>query len=54
MLRADSLLDLAEALESSPQERAAALEEARALYEQKRHLVGIARVEAELVVAPVS
>jgi tetratricopeptide (TPR) repeat protein len=48
VLRADSLLDVAEALESSPAERLAVLEEARALYEQKRHLVGIARVEAEL------
>jgi class 3 adenylate cyclase/tetratricopeptide (TPR) repeat protein len=52
ILRADSLLDLSEALESSPAERAAALEEARALYEQKRHLVGIARVEAVLVGEP--
>ena len=48
VLRADSLLDVAEALESSPAARLAVLEEARALYEQKRHLVGIARVEAEL------
>jgi len=51
VLRADSLLDIAEALESSPVDRVGALEEARALYEQKRHLVGIARVEAELAAA---
>jgi class 3 adenylate cyclase/tetratricopeptide (TPR) repeat protein len=49
VLRADSLLDVSEALEDSPEERIAALEEARSLYEQKRHLVGMARVEAELV-----
>jgi class 3 adenylate cyclase/predicted ATPase len=47
-LRADTLVDLAKAFEFSPVERAAVLEEARALYEQKRHAVGIARVDGEL------
>ena len=46
--RADTLVDLADALEASPEERIAALEEARSLYEQKQHLLGLARVEAEL------
>ena len=48
VFRADTLADLAEALESSPAEQAAALEEARRLYAQKQHLVGVARVESEL------
>ena len=46
--RGDTLLDLADALEDSPDERIAVLEEARSLYEQKQHLLGIARVEAAL------
>ena len=41
-------IDVAEALAGSADERAALLEEARALYEQKQHLLGLARVEAEL------
>jgi tetratricopeptide (TPR) repeat protein len=48
VFRADILVDLADAFESSPSERIAALEEARALYEQKRHLLGAARVETAL------
>ena len=48
VFRADTLADLAEALESSPGEQAAALEEARRLYAQKQHLVGVARVVSEL------
>jgi predicted ATPase len=48
VLCADTLVDLAEALEAWPEERTAALEEARALYAQKQHLFGVARVEAEL------
>jgi hypothetical protein len=53
VLRADSLVAVAEALEGSPEERVAALGEALELYEQKRHLVGVARVEAELAATPV-
>jgi tetratricopeptide (TPR) repeat protein len=48
VLRADTLLDLADVLEASPGEGIAALEEALSLYQRKRHLVGIARVEAAL------
>ena len=46
--RGDTLLDLADALEGSPDERIAVLDEARSLYEQKQHLLGVARVEAAL------
>ena len=38
VLRADTLVDVSEALAAAPDERAAALDEARSLYEQKRHL----------------
>jgi class 3 adenylate cyclase/tetratricopeptide (TPR) repeat protein len=48
VLHADTLVDLAEVFEDSPSERSAALEEALALYEQKRHLVGMERVNAAL------
>ena len=48
VLRADVRMDAAEALAGATDERAALLEEARALYEQKQHLLGLARVEAEL------
>jgi class 3 adenylate cyclase/tetratricopeptide (TPR) repeat protein len=45
VFRADVLVDLADALVASP-EGAAALAEARSLYLQKQHLVGVARVES--------
>ena len=48
VLRADTLVDLAEALASSPLEHVAALEEARALYSLKQHLPGVARADAAL------
>jgi ATP/maltotriose-dependent transcriptional regulator MalT len=48
VFRADTLMDLSEVLRDSPAERAAMLEEARAFYETKRHLIGVARAEAEL------
>jgi ATP/maltotriose-dependent transcriptional regulator MalT len=48
VLHADTLVDLAEVFGDSASERVAALEEARALYAQKRHLVGIERVDAAL------
>jgi tetratricopeptide (TPR) repeat protein len=46
--RADTLVDLADALAGFPAERAAVLDEARVLYSRKRHLVGLAQVEAQL------
>ena len=49
VLRADTLVEVADVL--SGDERMAALLEALELYERKGHLVGIARVEAELVAA---
>jgi tetratricopeptide (TPR) repeat protein len=49
VLHADTLVDLAELFDDSPTERSAVLEQALALYEQKRHLVGMARVNAALV-----
>jgi ATP/maltotriose-dependent transcriptional regulator MalT len=52
VLRADTLVDVAGVFATVPAERSAALEEARALYSRKRHLIGLARVEAELA-APV-
>ncbi len=48
VLRADTLVDVSRVLDDSDGERRAALEEARSLYERKRHLVGLARVDAEL------
>jgi tetratricopeptide (TPR) repeat protein len=49
VLRADTLVEVAEALDGSAgEERLAALEEARALYRQKAHLIGMARVDAAL------
>ncbi|HUK45064.1 MAG TPA: adenylate/guanylate cyclase domain-containing protein [Gaiellaceae bacterium] len=54
VLRADSLADVAGVLDATSEERIAALEEARLLYEQKGHLVGVARVDAELAAAAVS
>jgi class 3 adenylate cyclase/tetratricopeptide (TPR) repeat protein len=48
VLRADTLVEVADTLEASAGEGTAALEEARELYERKRHLVGLARVEAVL------
>ncbi len=48
VLRADTLADLSEAFAGSPTQRAAVLEEARSLYEQKRHLVGMARAAEAL------
>jgi tetratricopeptide (TPR) repeat protein len=48
VFRADTLVDLTEALEAAPDERIAALDEARTLYGQKQHLLGIARVDAAL------
>jgi hypothetical protein len=54
-LRADSLLAVAGTLEDSPDERVAVLGEALALFERKRHLIGVERVEAELAgLAPVA
>ncbi|HEY4349481.1 MAG TPA: adenylate/guanylate cyclase domain-containing protein [Gaiellaceae bacterium] len=52
VLRADTLVDVAGVFAAVPAERSAVLEEARALYSRKRHLIGLARVEAELA-APV-
>jgi tetratricopeptide (TPR) repeat protein len=48
VLRADVRLDAAEALAAVPEERARLLAEARDLYRRKQHLLGVARVEAEL------
>jgi class 3 adenylate cyclase/tetratricopeptide (TPR) repeat protein len=48
VLHADTLVDLAEVFEDAPSERASLLDEARALYEQKRHLVGLERVDDAL------
>jgi len=48
ILRADALLDVAEALAGVPDERLAALGEARALYERKEHLPGVGLVDAQL------
>ncbi len=47
-LRADALLDVAAALAQVPDERLAALAEARALYEHKEHLPGVELVDAQL------
>jgi tetratricopeptide (TPR) repeat protein len=52
VLRADALVDVADVLGETPEERTAALDEARSLYEQKQHLVGLARVDAELAKPP--
>jgi hypothetical protein len=48
VLRADTLVDVADALDGSDGEGLAALEEARALYRQKANLIGMARVDAAL------
>jgi tetratricopeptide (TPR) repeat protein len=48
VLRADTLLEVAEVFEGPDGERRAALEEARALYRQKAHRVGMARVDEAL------
>ena len=48
VLRADALFDVSSVFGDSGAERRSALEEARSLYEQKQHLVGLARVAAEL------
>jgi ATP/maltotriose-dependent transcriptional regulator MalT len=47
VLQADSLLDVSEVLEDAGR-RVEVLEEARVLYQQKAHLVGIDRVDAAL------
>jgi hypothetical protein len=47
VLQADSLLDVSEVLEDG-RRRVEVLEEARVLYQQKAHLVGIDRVDAAL------
>jgi class 3 adenylate cyclase/tetratricopeptide (TPR) repeat protein len=52
VLRADALFDVSSVFGDAGGERTAALEEARALYRQKQHLVGLARVEAELAKPP--
>ena len=48
VLRADTIVELADVFAAAPDERLSLLEEARSLYEQKRHLVGVARVDEEL------
>jgi class 3 adenylate cyclase len=48
VLRADALVDLSEALPESLGRRRAALEQARLLYEEKGHLVGLAQVDIRL------
>ena len=52
VLRADALVDVSAVLAETPEERTATLDEARSLYEQKQHLVGLARVDAELAKPP--
>jgi ATP/maltotriose-dependent transcriptional regulator MalT len=52
VLRADALLDVSFALAGSPEERLRVLGEARALYEGKQHLLGVAQVEACLAESP--
>jgi len=48
VLRADALVDVADALAGSAAERRLALEEARSLYAGKQHLAGVALVETLL------
>lgn len=51
VLRADALVDVAEALVASPGERIDVLEQARALYALKQHLPGMSQVDSLLAAA---